>query len=115
MEVFSKRTLNIAATILGACIVGYFLYHTVEGERGWFAMLRLKNEVAAAQNRLSQLQQEHRDLDHEVQLMRPSSIDPDLLDEKSREMLGYSKSNEIIVLTPKDGLDKMPDVVQRSK
>lgn len=101
----SKRTWQVFASVAGACVVGYFLYHTVEGERGWLAMLRLKNEVAAAQDNLSQLQQEHKELDHRVQLMRPGSIDPDLLDEKSREMLDYSKPNEIIILRPKDKTD----------
>ena len=110
----SKRMLNIIATILGACVVGYFLYHTVEGERGWFAMLRLKGEVAAAKDRLSHLQQEHKELDHRVQLMRPNSIDPDLLEEKSREMLDYSKPGELIILTPKDKTDMPQPLPQRT-
>ena len=75
-------------------------------------MLHLQNQVNQSQNNLSQLQQEHKELAHRVQLMRPGSLDPDLLDEKSREMLDYSKPNEIIILTPQD---KTPDVVQRSK
>lgn len=90
------------ASVIGACIVSYFLYHTIQGDRGWLAMLRLQNRVAVQQNNLSQLQQEHKELDHRVKLMRPGSMDPDLLDEKSREMLDYSKPNEIIVLTPQD-------------
>lgn len=65
-------------------------------------MLRLQNQVIVSQQNLSQLQQEHKELNHRVQLMRPGSMDPDLLDEKSREMLDYSKPNEIIVLTPPD-------------
>lgn len=65
-------------------------------------MLRLQNQVTVSQQNLSQLQQEHKELNHRVQLMRPGSMDPDLLDEKSREMLDYSKPNEIIVLTPQD-------------
>jgi cell division protein FtsB len=100
---------------MGACIVGYFLYHTVQGDRGWLAMLRLQNQVSTAQQNLSQLQQEHKDLDHRVKLMRPDSMDPDLLDEKSREMLDYSKPNEIIVLTPQDQKTNAPPMLQRSK
>ena len=107
-----KRTWQSAASVIGACIVGYFLYHTIQGDRGWLAMLRLQNEVTASQNNLSQLQQENKELAHRVQLMRPGSMDPDLLDEKSREMLDYSKPNEIIVLTPQD---QKTGIVQRSK
>ncbi len=108
----TRRTWQTIASVLGACIVGYFLYHTIQGDRGWLAMLRLQSEVNASQANLSQLQQEHKELAHRVQLMRPGSLDPDLLDEKSREMLDYSKPNEIIILTPPD---KKPDVVQRNK
>ncbi len=63
-------------------------------------MLRLQNEVNMAKASLERLQQEHKELDHRVQLMRPGSMDPDLLDEKSREMLNMSKPNEIVILTP---------------
>jgi cell division protein FtsB len=111
----SKRTWQTAASVAGACIVGYFLYHTVQGDRGWLAMLRLQNQVAASQSNLSQLQQEHNQLNHRVQLMRPGSMDPDLLDEKSREMLDYSKPNEIIVLTPPEQKPNNPDMLQRNK
>lgn len=83
-----------------ACIVGYFLYHTVQGDHGWMAMLRLKNEVGAAQSDLSQLQKEHQDLDHRIHLLRPESMDPDLLDEQSRKTLNYSKPDEIVILNP---------------
>ena len=66
------------------------------------AMLRLKNEVSAAQENLSQLQNEHQQLDHRIHLMRPESTDPDLLDEESRKTLDYTKPNEIIILTPSE-------------
>ncbi|MDX2028723.1 MAG: septum formation initiator family protein [Alphaproteobacteria bacterium] len=108
----AKRTWQTIASVAFACIVGYFLYHTVQGDRGWFAMLRLQGQVNSAQNTLSQLQKEHKDLDHRVSLMRPGNLDPDLLDEKSREMLDYSKPNEIVIITPPE---KKENVLQRSK
>jgi len=99
---FAKRTLQMLASVFGACIVLYFIYHTVQGDRGWLAMLRMQNEVNRAKAALVQLQQDHKELDHRVQLLRPGSIDPDLLDEKSREMLNLSKPNDIVILTPPD-------------
>jgi cell division protein FtsB len=96
----AKRTWQTVASVFGACIVGYFLYHTIEGDRGWLAMLRLKGEVKTSQDTLTQLQKQHQELNHRVQLMRPDSLDPDMLDEKSREMLDYSKPNDIIILAP---------------
>ena len=95
----TKRTWQTITSVAGACIVGYFLYHTVQGDHGWMAMLRLQNQVAVAKDNLTKLQKEHQELDHRVQLMRPDHLDPDLLDEQSRKMLDYSKPNEVIILT----------------
>ena len=97
-----RRIWSIILSVLAASIVGYFLYHTVEGERGWVAQLRLQNKVNEAQDTLSKLQKEREALDHRVHLMRPESLDPDLSDERSRKTLNYSKPNEIILLNPQE-------------
>jgi len=97
-----KRTGQTILSVLAACIVAYFIYHTIQGDHGWMAMLRLKNEVSTAEDNLSQLQKEHQDLDHRIQLIKPESLDPDLLDEESRKSLNYTKPNEIVILTPSE-------------
>ncbi len=96
----AKRTWQLLLTGAGVCIVGYFLYHTIEGERGWIAQVHLQNEVAAAEETLAKLKKERQTLEHRVKLMRPESLDPDLLDEEARKSLNYSKQNEIVILTP---------------
>jgi cell division protein FtsB len=95
-----KRTWQMVASVVGACIVGYFLYHTVEGERGWVAQMRLQNEVDAQRETLTRLEKDTADLERRVHLMRPESLDPDLLDEQSRKQLNYSKPNEIVIIAP---------------
>ena len=97
-----KRAWQMLVSVIGTCIVGYFLYHTIEGERGWVAQMRLENQVDTAQDSLASLKKEHKELDHRVHLMRPESLDPDLLDEESRKALNYSKPNEIVILAPQD-------------
>jgi len=101
--VLPKRTWKLLITAAWVGVVSYFLYHTVEGERGWIAQVRLQNEVAKAEETLSKLRQERQALEHRVQLMRPESLDPDLLDEQARKELNYSKPNEIVILTPEEG------------
>jgi len=96
-----SRLKQILLSAIGALVVGYFIYHTIQGERGWFAMLRMQHEVNQAESTLGTLRGEREELDHRTQLLRGGSLDPDLLDEKSRELLNYSKPNEIIILTPK--------------
>ena len=61
-----QRTWQVVASVIGACIVGYFLYHTIEGERGWVA--RANATVA--------------------------EVAPDLREEILRKPLGLSLRNE---------------------
>jgi cell division protein FtsB len=100
-----RRTWQKVVSIIGVGIVGYFLYHTVEGERGWVTQMHLQNETKTAEETLAKLRQERETLEHRVHLIRPESLDPDLLDEQARKALNYSKPNEIVILTPeeKDG------------
>lgn len=97
----SKKSIRqVLLVMLCVLIVGYFFYHTIKGERGWFAMLRLQREVTVAEETLARLQDERSELRHRTQLLKKDSLDPDLLDEKSRELLNYAKPNEIVILTP---------------
>jgi len=96
----SKRIFQMLLSAFGACMVGYFVYLTILGNHGWFAMLRAQHDVSVAQEQLDTLQKERAELQHKTQLLRANSLDPDLLEEKSRELLNYSKPNEIVILTP---------------
>ncbi|NTU76429.1 MAG: septum formation initiator family protein [Alphaproteobacteria bacterium] len=100
MSRLNKKLQKTLWSVVGACIVGYFVYHTVQGDRGWFAMLHMEREVKTAQATLEKLQKDRQELQHRTQLLHANSLDPDLLEEKSRELLNYSKPNEIVILTP---------------
>lgn len=89
-------------SMVGVVVVGYFLYHTIQGDRGWFAMLRMQHEVSVAEGTLAKLQKDREELQHRTELLRNDNMDPDLLEEKSRELLNYSKPNEIVILTSPD-------------
>ncbi len=84
---------------LGALLAVYFSYHLVQGERGLIAYLQLKAQVAASQAQLDVLQAEKSKLAHRVRLLRPDSLDPDLLDEQARRMLGFAHPDELVIFT----------------
>ena len=99
----AKNGANLLASLIGACVVGYFLYHTIQGSHGWVAQVRLQNELQSAHETLVRLQNEREALDRRVHLLRPESLDPDLLDEEARKALNYSKPNEIVILSSSSG------------
>ncbi|MCD6034772.1 MAG: Septum formation initiator [Rickettsiales bacterium] len=72
----------------------YFAYHVASGDRGLLALIRLQHEAEVAHAQLESLQAERIGLEHRVSLLRPSSLDLDLLDQQSRKYLGYVQSNE---------------------
>ena len=84
---------------LGALLAVYFSYHLVQGEHGFIAYLQLKVQVAASQAELDVLRAEKSRLAHRVRLLRPDSLDPDLLDEQARRMLGFAHPDELVIFT----------------
>lgn len=91
-------------------MLGYFLYHTVEGERGWVAQMNMQQRVIQAQDHYDRIHKEREALEHRVKLMRPDSLDPDLLEEEARKNLNYSKPNEIVILVP---AEKKTDILDK--
>jgi cell division protein FtsB len=108
-----KRIRTFIITLACACVVGYFLFHAIQGDRGVIAMVQLQNQVKEAQQFLSQVRKERVEQEQRVKTMRSEGIDRDLLDEQSRAQLNYAKPNDMIILTPPDNQDKA--IPQRKK
>ncbi len=94
---------SMAIWILWLLMLGYFTYHLVQGERGAIAMWRLQGQLTRSEEQLQTLRSERQSLEKHVQLLHPSHVDPDMLDEQARRSLGYAGRNEVMVLVPKDG------------
>lgn len=95
-----KRARRVFWSVFCASILAYLLYHTVQGDRGWFAMLRLQREVGEAEKTLAVLKEESDTIEKRSDLLRPEHIDPDMLDEKARALLNFSRPNEIVIVEP---------------
>ena len=99
-----RRIRDAVAPALGLCIVGYFVYHTIEGDRGLFAYVKLTAQLADARAQLDELAAERRTLEHRVSLLRSDHLDPDLLEERARLMLFMARPDEIVIMDkPADG------------
>lgn len=85
-----------------ASILVYFAYHSVQGERGIAAWLEMRTESHSLQIELSELRHERKELEKRVALLRPESLDPDLLDERARAVLGFSRPDELTVFQDMD-------------
>lgn len=97
---FLFRRFSLTSFIVG--LLFYFAYHAVNGERGLLALINLTQQVEKAQNDLDLTRAERLYLEHRVQLLRPNSLDLDLLEEQARKYLGYAKATEQIYFLDKN-------------
>lgn len=108
-----KRLLRPALVpAIGACLVGYFAYHAVQGDHGILARTHLRAELAQADATLAELRDEREILEYRAGLLSPEHIDPDLLEERVRVMLNYAHPDEVIYFYPDDGLTPGAGVVR---
>ena len=98
-----KRARQVAPQALLACLVAYFLYHAVQGDRGILAWVRLERDLAESRGLQGQLAREREHLDRQVGLLRPDNLDPDLLEERARVLLNYGHAEEVEIVWPEDG------------
>lgn len=96
-----SRARFILPRVLAVCTVVYFAYHTVEGDRGFLTWLSLKQDLAQVQIVQGDLRAQREELQGRVSLLRPDNLDPDLLEERARDVLNYGRENELILITPK--------------
>ena len=94
-----RRARHAVAPVLGIGIFGYFAYHAIEGDRGLFAFMRLKDQVVESEQMQREIGAIRAELDHRVALMRPDHTDPDMLDERARTMLNLALPDEIVIFT----------------
>jgi cell division protein FtsB len=97
-----KRRLGyVVGPLIGLGAVVYFAYHTVEGDRGVLAWIKLKTEILEAELQLARVATDRQELEHRVLLLRPDHLDPDMLEERARLMLNMGRSDEVVVFDKK--------------
>ncbi|MBP9752624.1 MAG: septum formation initiator family protein [Proteobacteria bacterium] len=92
-----KRTLG---PVLAFIITLYFAYHIFQGERGFISWIKLSKTVKQDELTLSDLNKQKEALERRVSLLKPESLDLDMLEELARKLLNYKKQDETVIYTP---------------
>lgn len=95
-----RHARGLVGPLLGACAVAYFAYHTVQGDRGLLAWWRLRHEISDAEQTLARIREQRQVMERRAMLLRPDSLDPDMLEERTRAMLGFGREDEALILLP---------------
>ena len=95
---FRETTRGLAFPLACMGLAAYFGYYLFYGNHGVVSLVRVQQEIELKQAQLEQIRTERRALEHRVSLLRPESVDPDLLEEQARSRLGLTERDEVVIL-----------------
>ncbi|MBF0093707.1 MAG: septum formation initiator family protein [Alphaproteobacteria bacterium] len=95
-----RRARYILGPLLGVGAVVYFSYHAVQGDRGLLAWWEVRHEIQQASRQLALVEAERDAWEKRVALLRPDSLDPDILEEGARVILNMGRPDEVVILSP---------------
>jgi cell division protein FtsB len=98
-----RRRLRAFLTALSlytgaALFIGYSGVNAYTGNHGLRAKQELDQQYTMLSDELSRLKRERGEWQRRVALLRSESIDPDTLDERAREILGYLERRELTLI-----------------
>ncbi len=99
-ETLQRYARQVVRPVLCTLVVAYIAYHAVQGDRGLLAYFTYSQELDRAAATLDEVRRTRERLAHRVALLRPESLDPDLLEERARITLDLVGPNEFIVILP---------------
>lgn len=92
-----KRARWVIPQILGLCLVAYFAYHLVQGDRGIRTYLKLTEELTAAQATAAEVSATLERERARVGGLSAASLDPDLLEERAHIVLNHVRPDEYVI------------------
>lgn len=95
-----RRARQITIPVIGACVLGYFAYHTVQGDRGLLAYWRISQEVNRAQTTLNGIHDQRDTLEQRVSLLRANGLDLDMLDQQARMLFNLLDRDDLLIFLP---------------
>jgi cell division protein FtsB len=97
LEALRRRAAKAIWPGLSVGAIIYFGYHAVNGERGLVRAAQLAQQLEQATVAAQAVAAERERWTARVQLLRSDSLDPDLLDERARFILGLTAPDEVVL------------------
>lgn len=74
----------------------------VSGGRGMIAYFKLNSQISALHSELETVRAERLTIEHKANLLKPDSLDLDLLEEQAKKNLGYARPKESLFINDLD-------------
>lgn len=95
-----RRASHLWGPMAGIVLLVYFAFHIIQGERGIIALAQVQVEIKQALATKGRAAEVRRAWENRVERLRPESLDPDLLEERARAVLGLIRDDEVVILRP---------------
>ena len=86
--------------LLAAALIGYFGLNAYTGDHGLRAREQMDKQIASLTDQLAQATAERDAWQRRIRLLKSDSVDPDMLDERARELLDYADPHDLVLMTP---------------
>lgn len=95
-----RKRPSIGLLIYTCAIVtvgGYFVFASVQGEFGLFRRIQIEAELTELQRTSARLEDEVSTMRNKTLRLSDDYLDLDLLDEQTRDVLGYMRADEVVI------------------
>ena len=89
---------SMIAPVVFLGLAGYFGWSATQGERGLQTNVVRQAQLVAAQTELRRAEVERDAVERRVAGLRLQRLDPDMLDERTRVMTGWTDPSDVVVL-----------------
>ena len=96
----SQRSLVFDLSVFfgSIAVLSYFIWYGFYGPRSFDHAKVVKQLVQEQQKITADLESEKKALNARVALLRPNSIDPDMLDEQARKRLEFANKADLVIV-----------------
>ena len=98
MHEIRRRARHAVVPLICTSVLGNFGYHAVQGDRGMSAWVNLGQQIKGVEAQIAVNKTVLDRMEHRVSLLRSNGLSRDMLDERSRQVLGLAHPDELIIL-----------------
>jgi cell division protein FtsB len=84
--------------VVAALFIGYFGVNAYTGKNGINARQELDQQIADLASEVERVKAERAEWERRVALLKADRIDPDMLDERARQLLNYLDPHEVTIV-----------------
>ena len=97
MNIIKRFLLEIAGPALFVCWIAYISYGAIAGASGFQTLQKLEQVAAEKTVEVDLLIARRTALERRANMLNPASLDPDMIDERIRAVLGYVEESDVVL------------------